>query len=226
MAHIAVVGKPSRLRFQVTTQINLQSGTHATIHTSMKEIESQIADGFITVVCMVEDQLTDQHFEAIDEFNSRYTQSKLVFVSKGLNEDTREQFRAMKLERCTLIDANYEISDLHPVTKKMSLGRPVFVRKFFRHRTNQVCSMNAANSKKNTSVRVQDISQGGLMAAFRDINLQIGEVVHILVATKDGKKQHRVVGKVAWLNSSRKQFGVEFDNVSLETATMKFHKLG
>ncbi|MEO0334906.1 MAG: PilZ domain-containing protein, partial [Pseudomonadota bacterium] len=222
MAHIAIVGKPSRLRFQVSNQLNLQLGTLATIHTSIEEIESDLEEGSVAVVCLIDDDLSDQYLEAIDEFHSKYSGSCLVFIGSGVSKGLRKQFRAMKLDRCTVIDAKSEMSDLQPIVKKLCLGQSVYVREHIRHRTNQLCGMNTAGSRQNSMVKVQDISKGGLMALYRNINLKVGEVVHILMATEDGRQQHRIVGRVAWLNSGKKQFGVEFDKVSLETASLRF----
>ena len=225
MAHIAVVGKPSRLRFQVTSQINTQLGSHTTIHTHMSEIYSLLSSGSMALVVIVDESLNDLNLEKLDEFHSRFEKARVVFVGKGITPDMREQFCAMKLDRCTIVDAGLELQDLQPIMRKMSLGQKVFVRKHFRHRMSQDCRMNTATSKQNTTVRVLDISQGGLRAVYRQLELKQGEVVHILVATDDGKRQHRIIGKVAWMNAARREFGVAFDKVSVENS-LKFTNFG
>lgn len=222
MAHIAVVGKPCRLRFQVSSQINLQLGMRSSIHTNLTEVKDLLSNGMISVVCLVEEKLSDRFLTVIDEFNSTFKSAKLIFVGARISSGIRKQFVSMKLERCTLLDSSFELGDLKPVVRKMSLGQPVYVRQFFRHRMNQLCHMNTATSKQNTSVRVQDISKGGLMASYRQLKLKAGEVVHILMPTQNGRKQHRIIGHVAWHDSVKKQFGITFDKVSVEVANIRF----
>ena len=221
MAHLAIVGKPSRLRFQVTSLINAQSGLRSTIHTQLGDVEPLVGRDRQALICMVSDHLTDEDMVLVDEFQARNTDAKLAVVSRMVSQEMREQFRSLKFSNCTLLDASFELPDLFPILRKMKSGLPVFVRRHFRHRASQVCSLIASKSKQTRSIRLQDISQGGLMASYRGLEVAQGEKVHVLVPAEGGLKHHRIVGRIAWLNSSKRLVGVEFDRVSAEISSLR-----
>lgn len=226
MAHVAVVGKPSRQRFQATNTLQMQMGTQVSIYTSLQEALPVVKSQSIQLVVLLEDEVTDEILMKIDEFSSQYSDSKLICISKDLNSTAREQFRALRLSNCMILDYIYELQDLQPIAKKMLLGEKVYVRKHYRHRTAQMGQIVTSKSRQNSVVKILDMSHSGLRATYRRLNIKIGEAVHLLVAAADGTQNHRIVAKVAWVNESSREFGVAFEKVSLETATLRFSLAG
>ena len=226
MAHVAVVGKPSRQRFQATNTLQMQLGMHVSIYTSLKEAMPVVENQTVQLVVLLEEKLSDDVLTSIDEFSNQNPDSNMICIAKDLTQTARDQFRSMKLGNCMLLDYNHELEDLQPITKKMLLGQQVYVRKHFRHRTAQMGQVITSKSKQNTVVKILDMSQSGLRGHYRNLRIKSGETVHLLVAAADGTQNHRIVAKVAWVNENAREFGVAFEKVSLETATLRFSLAG
>lgn len=209
MYQIAIVGKPSPLRFQLSKTLQTNPTYHLLTYSSPGQMLEAIDKYGLSAIVFSLEAFGRPQMKQLEFIDSNFRSVPLLLVAPRIPDDLRFELSKCSFDNIRILDSRFEIADVSAVVGKLGNGEPVFHRAHCRYRTHQTGEI-AGNLGSHSRVRLINISQGGVQLELRDLEAIYDDTVLLHVRSSHRAHPTTVRAEVRWQDPKTRRVGLRF----------------
>lgn len=209
MYQIAIVGRPSPLRFQLNKTLQSNPTYHLLTYSQPAEMFSAIDNCGLSAIVFALDSFGRPQLRQLDFIDDNFRSVPLLLVAPRIPDDLRMDLAKRSFDNIRILDSRFEIADLSAVVRKLGSGEPVFHRAHCRYKTHQTGEI-VGDQGSRSRVRLVNISQGGVQVELRDVEAIYDNTVLLHVRSSHRRHPTTVRAEVRWQNPHTRRVGLRF----------------
>lgn len=209
MYQIAIVGKPSPLRFRIRQTLQANPTFHILTFSHPGQMLQAIDEFGLAAIVLSLDVFGRPQLKQLAFIDEYFKSVPMLLVAPRIPDDIRTELAKKTYSNIRILDSRFEMPDVSSVVYKLGNGQPVFHRAHCRYKTHQTGEI-VGNQGSRSRVRLVNISFGGAQLELRDLEAIYDD--EILIQVKSSHRRHAfgVRAKVRWQDPKSRRVGVEF----------------